>query len=217
MSRITVALGLLASTGLFCSATPAAAIPIYYFMVGQTGAQTQIDVNHTTSWSFNATSAWTLGGGDFTMKDGSSTKADIALSLYQGTSSAGTLLDSLTLTTAAFCTLHAGNCGSFNSTPFHFATSYTLTTGLDYYLALTSLSSNVQSQAYFIKDPGKVTISDANGIALPGQTIGPSPTPVPTPTSVPEPVSLALCATLLAGLMMHMGRKRAAGAAKRME
>jgi hypothetical protein len=201
-------LGLLAATGLLCSATPAAAAPLYYFVTGQTGAQTQLDANHTTSWSFTATSAWTLGGGDFAMKDGSSTSANIALSLYQGTSSAGTLLDSLTLTAAAFCTLHTGNCGSFNSTPFHFATPFTLTAGLDYYLTLTSFSSDVQSQAYFIKDPGAVTISDSNGTALPGQTVGPAP----APTSIPEPASLALGATLLAGLTMHLGRKGMAGA-----
>lgn len=206
--RFSGAVGLLATMGLLGAATPAAAGPLYYFVTSQTGAQTQLDVNHTTSWSFTATSAWTLGGGDFTMKEGSSTSADVALLLYQGTSSAGALLDSLTLTSAAFCTLHTGNCGSFNSTPLHFATPYTLTAGLDYYLTLTSFSSDVQSQAYFIKNPGTVTISDSNGAALPGQTIGPAP----APTSIPEPASLALGATLLAGLMMHLGRKGVAAA-----
>ena len=56
--------------GAALSGAAAADPTIYYLETGHTGAQTQIDTNHTTSWSFNATWGWTLGGGNFVMKDG---------------------------------------------------------------------------------------------------------------------------------------------------
>lgn len=144
------------------------------------------------------------------MKDGSNTTASVALSLYQGNNATGTLIDSLTLTNSAFCTLHTGNCDSFNSTPFQFATPDTLTSGLNYYLALTSSSSDAQSQAYFIKDPGTVTTKDSTGAPLPNQTVTLSPSPV----GISEPPSSAIVATLLAGLGVHLGRKGVAGIAR---
>ena len=55
-----------------------------YITTGQTGAQTQIDVNHTSTWTFTPASNTTLSGGYFTMKDGSATTADVTLSLYAG-------------------------------------------------------------------------------------------------------------------------------------
>ena len=59
------------------------ASPIYYLATGQTGAQTQIDVNHTSSWVMTPNVNFDLGGGLFTMKDGSSTSATVNLSLIK--------------------------------------------------------------------------------------------------------------------------------------
>ena len=132
------------------------------------------------------------------MKDGSATSAPISLSLYQGTSDAAPLVASLTLSTAAFCTLHGGNCQSFGSTPLHFSSPYTVTAGRDYFLALTSTAIDTQSTAYFIKGLSSLSILDSTGAALPGQTVGPPPpSPPPPVAAVPEPSSLALLGTLV--------------------
>lgn len=212
MRRIAEGLGFLTLVSFSCLPSAATAVPIYYFTTGQAGTQAQLDASHTVSYNFTATSAWMLGGGDFTMKAGSSATANVMLALYRGNDATGTLIDKLTLTGTTFCTLHTGNCGTFNSTPLHFAAPDTLTSGLNYYLALTSDASNVQSQAYFIKDPGTVTIQDSTGTPLPNQTVGTSASA--TPISIPEPPSLAIVATLLAGLRVRLGRKGMAGTAK---
>lgn len=189
------------------AAGPAGAVP-YYFTTGQTGAQTQIDMNHTTSWSFTASSAWTLGGGRFTMKDGSATSATVALTLYEGGDATGTLLQQQSFTTAGFCAQHGGNCQNFTETAFDFATAYTFTTGRSYYLALTSTSVDAQSQAYFIKGLDSVTIA-SGGTVLAGQTFasGSAVTTPTTPVVVPEPGSLAVLGVAVLGAMR--ARRRA--------
>ena len=53
-----------------------------YIDTGHTGAQTQIDVNHTSVWVVTPNSAATLNGAYLTMKDGSATTASVTLSVY---------------------------------------------------------------------------------------------------------------------------------------
>lgn len=194
--------GLAAAACAALSALPAQAGPVYYVTTGQAGAQTQIDVNHATTVSFRAASTWDLGGGNLTMKGGSGTTASVNLSLYQGTGNAGPLVASVVLSKGTFCTLHGGNCQSFNTTPVYFSSPYTVTAGNDYFLALTSAAGDQQSTAYFIKGLNSLSILDGTGAALPGQTVGttPTPTPTPAPVSVPEPASLVLLGLGLAGL-----------------
>lgn len=176
------------------------ASPIYYLATGQTGAQTQIDVNHTSSWLMTPNSIFDLGGGLFTMKDGSSTSATITLSLYQGISASGSLLGSLNLTHTNFCA-QVGNCGQFDSHPFSFGVPISLVPGTTYFAALTSSAADVQSQAYFIKNDS-FFISDQNGSQILPQpvTFGP-----PTATPTPEPGSLALLGIGL-GLVLASSR-----------
>src|SRR5262245_11280904 len=63
-----------------------------YLWTGQTSAQTQIDTDHTSSWYIHVLNGPVLlGGGNFTMKEGSSASATVTLTLYQGSSRAGTV------------------------------------------------------------------------------------------------------------------------------
>ena len=199
---VAVAGGILILLGL-AAGRPAMATPVYYLSTGQAGAQTQIDVNHTTSWSFTATSNWDLGGGDFTMKDGSATTAGIMLAVYEGTNSSGILRASLSLSNSDFCSLQAGgNCQSYGGTPFHFLPPYSINLGIEYYIALTSNAADVQSHAYFIKGVQSSSFLDAQNIALPTQTLTSQ-----VPADVPEPASLAILGVGFLGAAVVRARK----------
>lgn len=90
----------------------------YLLYTGQQFAQTQIDVNHRTTWTISTTGSVPAGaefaGGVFTMKKGSSTTATITLSYYLGTNNQGTLLGSVSLTNSSFT-------GSFSEVAFRLA------------------------------------------------------------------------------------------------
>jgi hypothetical protein len=163
------------------------ASPIYYLATGQTGAQTQIDAFHTSTWLMTPNVNFDFGGGLFTMKDGSSSVDALTLSLYQGIDATGSLLGSLNLTNSNFCA-QVSNCGQFATHPFFLVAPVSLVAGTTYFAALTSPAANVQSLAYFIKNDS-FFISDQNGIQIQPQpvTFG---TPSTNPT--PEPYSLTL-------------------------
>ena len=184
---------------IFFFASLADAAPIYYLSTGQPGAQTQIDVNHTSTWSIAALTPFELGGGVFTMKGGSAVSATIQLALYQGTDATGTLLASTTLTSTTFCGQSA-NCGQFAFHQFFFTTPILLSVGTNYFAALTSSAVDTQSQAYFIKSDAS-SIADANGTPIdpPPGTFTPG-----AASDVPEPQSLAIGAIGLA--LIGIGR-----------
>ena len=169
---------------------PSASAETYYVYTGQTGAQTQIDVNHTSTWSLAPASTFLFGGGIFNIKEGSATTANITLSLYLGVDASGTLLNSVTLGPGSFTQ-------SFTSTNFFFASPVALTGGTNYFAALTSSAVDAQSTAYFIKGAGNVTFpADATG------------NPVPNPVnSTPEPGSWVLFSSGLGGLL-YFARRR---------
>ena len=187
-------------TAFLCLALHCGASPIYYLATGQTGAQTQIDVNHTSSWEMTPNLNFDLGGGLFTMKDGSSTSATVILTLYQGIDATGSVLASLNLTHASFC-IQVGNCGQFATHQFFFATPVALVPGTTYFAALTSAAADVQSLAYFIKNDS-FFISDQNSVPIAPQPVAfGAPAVLPTPEPLPLPL-LGIGLGLLWGLKL---------------
>jgi hypothetical protein len=188
-------------TAFLWLAVQCGASPIYYLATDQTGAQTQIDLQHTSSWLMTPGINFDFAGGLFTMKDGSSSFDPLTLSLYRGTDASGSLIGSVNLTNATFCA-QVGNCGQFASHPFLFVAPVPLVAGTTYFAALTSPAANVQSLAYFIKNDS-FFISDQNGTAIQPQpvTFG---TPPASPT--PEPRSLTLLAVGF-GLVWGLNRR----------
>ncbi len=180
------------------------ATPTYYLATGQTGAQTQIDVNHTSKWIMTLSSNFDFAGGLFVMKDGPNTTANVRLALYQGVDATGIQLASLTLTHSLFCSapVYTGNCGSFGVHQFNFPTPISLTGGMTYYAELTSTAVDAQSQAYFIKNDS-FFISDQAGTP-----ITPQPVTFIPPASVPEPQSMVLLAMGLTCLVILRRKTR---------
>jgi len=166
--RLILGVSLLAS---LCNAAPT-----YYLATDQTGGQTQIDINHTSTWLLEPNVDFSFGGGLFTMKAGNNASAFVTLSLYEGTDASGPLLGSAALTNAVFCG-QVGNCGSFDKHTFSFANPILLDSNLSYFARLTSNATDVQSKAYFIKSGS--FISDVNGNAIIPQPIGDVATPEP--------------------------------------
>src|SRR6185369_6774101 len=86
LAAVTALIMMISSTTAFAQGT-------YYLYLDQTGAQTQIDVTHTTSWYITVLSgSFVFGGGHFQMKKGSSASANGSLTLYQGSNTTGTVL-----------------------------------------------------------------------------------------------------------------------------
>ena len=192
-----------------------------YITTGQTGAQTQMDVNHDAVFDgtlsltcgltacatgtvayFDPTFNWDLAGGSFTMKDGSSTSADITFSLFDAW---GDLLSSVTYTNSEFCTAHGGNCQNFAQTKFTFSTPVTLVGGQQYYATLTSNAVDAQSTAYFIKGLDSMGFSP-NAPIDPDSPPGNDPPP-PSTAGVPEPGSIWMMLGGAASIVAFRRRK----------
>ena len=126
-----------------------------YIVTGHTGSQTFINTSATSTFNFTvpASGTWSVLGGKFTMKDGSSTSADITLSLYAGATATGPVLTSKTLTHTAFCA-QVSSCGQFDWHMFAFPSAYGLVAGAQYTITLTSPAGS-GSDTYYIK-PGTV-------------------------------------------------------------
>ena len=195
---------------------------IYYLYTPITGAQPSIDVSSNTVWygpslgtptnpvnnpnfatgitytsapssAFDATFAWDFGGGNFTLKEGTSTTGTISLELWDGGVD-GTKVAWVTWTAAEMCAFKAtlsDGCQAFandasHAVPLYFtddhtksgtATPYTMVAGHSYLAVITSTAPSGGSTSYFIKNPSVFTIETDTGVQLP-----------PTdPGSVPEP------------------------------
>lgn len=143
----------------------AQALVPYYVYTGQTGAQTQVDVNHKSSFTISAANDIDFYGGSFVMKAGSSASTPITLTLYDSAAKTN-VLSSVTLTTSQFCAVHGGNCSSYDVTKFDLPSPVRLSAGRAYYAELTSRAPDTQSLAYFIKGGNSCYIATANGATL---------------------------------------------------
>lgn len=167
-----------------CIFAPRGQAAIYYFSTDITGAQTQIDVNHTSLWVTTLGGNVDILGGIFQMKAGSNTSATITFSLYSGNLSltqvaSATALVSKTLTFSQF-SAQVANDQNWDYHAFDVATSsspYTLVGGQTYTAVLSSMANDVQSQAYFIKDSGLMYLRDPNNLST---TIDPAAVPEPS-------------------------------------
>jgi hypothetical protein len=143
---------------LLASASPALAQTNARLYTPITGAQTQIDTNHSTNWKITVAAGQTisLDGGNFTIKRGSATSTNIVLKVYDGQSDTDTLLASKSLAhndSSIFT--------SFTETLFIFSSAASLPGGLSgktYLVTLTSNAPDVQSEAFFIKGGNSPTL-----------------------------------------------------------
>jgi hypothetical protein len=190
-------------------ASVCAAGPIDYLATNQTGAQTQVDVAHTSTWLFTPTIDFLFGGGLFDMKDGSNTSANLQLSLFQGSDASGLLLDSVSLTHTTFCN-QVPNCNQFDLHQFFVTAPLLLTTGTTYFAQLTSLAPNTQNTAYFIKSTTSF-IANQTGVPVnPSPIAGAGATGGGAPTATPEPATFLLIGLGLGACALVERRKRCA-------
>lgn len=143
-----------------CAAASASHASLF-MTTGQTGAQVQVDINHTQHWTYTLTgNVNDLAGAMFTMKRGSQTTASITFDLFEGTigdfKSAERLL-SVTLGPEAFT--QNWDWVSFT------APTVSLLAGRTYTGVLYSDAPDNQSEAYFIKGGGESQLyfCDENG------------------------------------------------------
>ncbi len=150
--------------------------PIYYFVTsGQTGKQTQIDINHSSSWDFAVINDFLFGGGVLTMKDGPSTTAEVTLAVWEG----GNRLAYVTLDNTPFS-------HSYASVHSDLPAAVWLLARRSYSIRLTSIAPDRQNSAYFIKATS-YGFFDANGNPL-------SPDPFNPPVGTPEAPAWSLVA-----------------------
>lgn len=170
----------------------------YYVTTGQSHANTQIDVSHSSTWllELDAGSGLELGGGDFTIKRGQHTALPITLSLYEGTDASGLLVDRVSVLPAAVTQ-------AYGLVHFGFAAPVVLEGGVDgasYFLALTSTTADAGSRQYFIKGEEATVLGFGGASGLRAEVASGQAT-------VPEPVSSGLLGAALLGLGLAWRRR----------
>lgn len=180
--------------------------PIDYLATNQIGAQTQVDVAHTSTWLFTPTIDFVFGGGLFDMKDGSNSSDNLQFSLFQGSDATGLLLDSVSLTHATFCG-QVTDCNQFALHQFFIAPPLLLTTGTTYFAQLTSLAPDTQNTAYFIKSTSYFIANQTGVPVVPSPIGGAGGAGGGAPTATPEPATFMLIGLGLGACAFFKRRK----------
>jgi MYXO-CTERM domain-containing protein len=202
------------AAAVFASAASATNI---YVATNITGAQTQIDINHRSYWTFSTgASVANFTGGSFVMKKGNSANGSVNFAVILGTYQ--DFLNNYNAGTGVYTNPSAGSLGSiivdqslnqtnfgssFTQTAFSGVTT-TLAGGTTFTAVLWSSVPDVQSQAFFVKQGGgDLFWSDSTGTAVPvtGYTTGSN---IVTQTSSVPGAGLAA----MAGLGLAARRRR---------
>lgn len=175
---------------------------IYFAVTDITGAQVQVDVNHTQYWTYAVNvDVDDVVGGRFTIKRGPQTNEPITLDIIQGTlADFGTATPLLTVTNQPADVTQSYDWVDFTTT----GSGITLEAGRIYTAILYSNSVDAQNAAYFIKGGDEAAIIDSEtGQAVPGVEVDLDPD-VPDLPAVPEPATLAIWSLLgVAGLALR--------------
>lgn len=134
---------------------------------GITGAQSQLDINHSYAWNFEVSGPLTFDSviGKFTLKRGPSTSLDAVMTLW-ATDSSFTPLSQVGLSTL----LPSSATQSFSLYSFFVSSTSTQLNGF-YSLTLTSSAADVASDQWFIKgQTSSLDFLDGSGQAIPGIT-----------------------------------------------
>lgn len=195
MKSCALCMGALVALLLVVSPNPAGAGTVFV-TTGQSGAQVQVDVNHTQYWTLTPTAeVHDIVGGLFVMKVGPHTSEPITLTIFEGNFADPGREPVLTATLqpSAFTQSFA---------PVHFtAPAITLSKGIPYTAVLASPAKDAQAHAYFIKSAASLYFSDDSGNPI-------DPTG-PTPPAVPTPAAATGGLLLLAGLAIKRFCRRA--------
>ncbi|MCK5354846.1 MAG: PEP-CTERM sorting domain-containing protein [Methyloprofundus sp.] len=177
-----------------------------FVSTGITGANVQVDVNHTQHWTFTPGSDIDIDGALFTIKRGRNAVLDINFTLIEGEFSGwGTapILEESALVPASVTQSYIYEEFFWNP-----VAAYTISLGTTYTGVLWSDSADKASQSYFVKggSASALLIVDETGATQPDFNLDGQTLP-PPPLSVPAPTSIALLGLGLLGLKMQ--RKRA--------
>ncbi|MGA1467275.1 MAG: hypothetical protein ACO38V_06510 [Phycisphaerales bacterium] len=203
------------AAAVFASAASATNI---YVATNITGAQSQIDINHRSYWTFSTgASVANFTGGSFVMKKGNSANGSVNFAVILGTYQ--DFLNNYNAGTGVYTNPSAGSLGSiivqqsldqthfsnssFQQTAFSGVTT-TLAGGTTFTAVLWSSVPDTQNQAFFVKDgAGDLFWSDSTGTAVPvtGYTTGSN---IVTQTSSVPGAGLAA----MAGLGLAARRRR---------
>ncbi|MGA1398909.1 MAG: hypothetical protein ACO38P_00840 [Phycisphaerales bacterium] len=209
---------LLAGLAAAVFGSAASAVPTnIYVATDITGAQSQIDINHRSYWTFSTgASVANFTGGSFVMKRGNSAVGSVNFAVILGTYQ--DFLNNYNAGTGAYTNPSAGTLGSiivqqsldqtnfgsaFTQTAFSGATT-TLAGGTTFTAVLWSSVPDNQNQAFFVKQgAGDLYWSDSTGTAVPvtGYTTGSN---IVTQTSAVPGAGLAA----MAGLGLAVRRRR---------